>query len=371
MKAEMLVSAVLCVLMTLSPYALCRPDPGTVPHGSDPDTRPHGSDPDTLPHGSDPDTLPHGPDPDTLPHRSDPGTQQAWLQWKLRHRKVYPHALHEARAHALWLRHWHLVQSHNSRSDVTFTLELNAFADQELGAQRHAGVSHPLRYVPQMAAQPDDIMSVPPPASFDWRQKGVISPVRNQGQLGSADAFAVTDDLESLHAINTGQLVALSVAEVSDCCSAVPGMLVPDIYECIARHGGLCSEAAYPPHPPPPACRNQSCRAVAKDATVTKRVPKGDEGAMVTAVLLRPLVVHLDAGQASFQVYQAGVYSDPQCGHRLDHAMLLVGYGVTSAGQPFWILKNSWGADWGLQGYMWLERGVNMCGVADDVIYPR
>ncbi|XP_076451029.1 procathepsin L-like isoform X2 [Babylonia areolata] len=307
-------------------------------------------------------------------HSSHPASSElSWQQWKARYGKAYPDSEREDRARALWRRHWGLVERHNNRSDVTFTLELNAFADQEFSQEPRA--------VPVVRRVPPEVTSVyrwpqAPPTSFDWRQKGIISPVKNQGQLGSSAALAVTEDLQSLHARRTGQLVGLSAQEVVDCCSETRtsegGILVPNIYECIAQHGGLCSDASYPVHPPSPSpvCRNNTCQAVAKDATKTVAVPKGDEDAMIAAVLRCPLVVYVDASHPSFQLYRSGVYSDSHCGHTLDHAMQLVGYGVQE-GHPYWILRNSWGETWGMRGYILMERGVNMCGVADRAFYPQ
>ncbi|KAK7099382.1 procathepsin L-like [Littorina saxatilis] len=294
--------------------------------------------------------------------------EEEWLAWKEKHGKVYSSVQEETRAHALWLRNMDFIQSHNSRSDVSFTLEMNEFGDQESTAEPHQPQSSPLRYAPEVN---NNFLPRAPPASFDWTKRGVVSPVRNQGMIGKSDAFAVTEDLESLHAINTGQLVPLSVAEVVGCCSSPQGMLEPDIYECISRHGGLCSEQSYPPSSRTAACMNASCQAVANDAKVTAHIPKGDETRMLTAVLERPLVVYIDASESSFQFYQAGVYEDSRCGHTLDHALQLVGYGQDAQGKPYWILKNSWGASWGNKGYIWLRRGVNMCGVADNAFYPQ
>src|SRR2546422_1077946 len=73
-----------------------------------------------------------------------------------------------------------------------------------------------------------------------------------------------------------------------------------------------------------------------------------------------PLVVPIDASLPTFQFYKSGVFKNPLCGSRPNHAVLLVGYG-TQNGQDYWLIKNSWGISWGYEGYMKLARGKNSC----------
>ncbi len=68
-----------------------------------------------------------------------------------------------------------------------------------------------------------------------------------------------------------------------------------------------------------------------------------------------------------FRDYKDGVYSSTECKNGpmdVNHAVQAVGYGTDSSGVDYWIVKNSWGARWGNEGYFWIERGVNMCGIS-------
>lgn len=79
--------------------------------------------------------------------------------------------------------------------------------------------------------------------------------------------------------------------------------------------------------------------------------------------------VAIEADQSSFQFYDSGVYSDPSCGKKLDHGVLVVGYG-SELGKDYWKVKNSWGSTWGLQGYILMARHMDICGIAEAACYP-
>ncbi|BFZ15381.1 hypothetical protein BsWGS_18420 [Bradybaena similaris] len=203
---------------------------------------------------------------------------------------------------------------------------------------------------------------------FDWRQRGVIAPVSNQGLIGDSVAFVVAEGVESLHAIEHGDnLTVLSRQEVADCCDEDMHPKYQG-FKCISILGGLCTAAAY--RPSGGHCQNKTCPAVGK-VTGTGYVEPNREDLMVQEIHRTPLAALLDASQDSFETYTGGIYSDANCSSSLlDHIVQIVGYGTTSDGQDYWILKNSWGISWGEHGYMRIVRGKNMCGISSDVFYP-
>ena len=172
------------------------------------------------------------------------------------------------------------------------------------------------------------------PTSVDWRKKGVLFPPKNQDQSGYPAPIDVVHAIDSYWAIKHGILVAASIQEYSDCC----GHFVN--YTCVVDIGGLASDAAYR--------SNGSCQSEKYKPIVFiqggKSIPPGDELALAEAVAKQPVVVAIDASHMSFQLYRSGVYSALLCSTtKLDHIMLLVGYGTTEDGEEYWICQNSWG----------------------------
>jgi cathepsin L len=84
-----------------------------------------------------------------------------------------------------------------------------------------------------------------------------------------------------------------------------------------------------------------------------------------------PAAVGIDASHMSFQLYTSGVYDEPACSStELDHHVTVLGYGIDGS-TPYWLVRNSWGTNWGMQGYIWMSRNKNnQCGIATDAVAP-
>lgn len=94
------------------------------------------------------------------------------------------------------------------------------------------------------------------------------------------------------------------------------------------------------------------------------------DSALMSAIAQQPVSVAIQANQMAFQTYSSGVLTG-NCGTRLDHGVLAVGYGVWTDGTPYWKVKNSWGTSWGMNGYVLIERGNgNKCGILSAASYP-
>ncbi|KXZ51435.1 hypothetical protein GPECTOR_12g397 [Gonium pectorale] len=215
------------------------------------------------------------------------------------------------------------------------------------------------------------------PRSIDWREKGAVAEVKNQGQCGSCWAFSTTGAIEGVNAIVTGQLQSLSEQQLVDCdtetnmgCS---GGLMDDAFKYVVSNGGIDTEADYgywSGYGFGFWCnkRKQTDRpAVSIDGY--EDVPQ-DEDSLRKAVAGQPVAVAICAG-ASMQFYSSGVIST--CCEGLNHGVLAVGYNVTEGGVPYWIVKNSWGGGWGEEGFFRLKIGegkMGLCGIASAASYP-
>lgn len=216
------------------------------------------------------------------------------------------------------------------------------------------------------------------PNHLDWRIRGAVSHVKNQGQCGSCYTFSTTGSLEGANFIATGKMTTLSEQQLVDCtrdyenegCDG--GLMIPS-FQYIIDNGGINTEEAYPYIGKESTCKFNPSQIGAKMSAIGN-VTRGSEESLLRAIQIAPVAVAIDAGQRSFQLYKSGVYYDSGCSRiYLSHAVLLVGYGTdeTSVIPDYYIIKNSWGTEWGDQGYIYMARNMkNSCGVATMASYP-
>nr|XP_013801182.1 PREDICTED: pro-cathepsin H [Apteryx mantelli mantelli] len=197
-----------------------------------------------------------------------------------------------------------------------------------------------------------------------------------QGPCGSCWTFSTTGCLESTIAIATGKLLSLAEQQLVDCAQAFnnhgcSGGLPSQAFEYILYNRGLMGEDTYPYRAKNGTCKFQPDKAIAFVKDVVN-ITEYDEAGMVEAVGKHNPVSFAFEVTGDFMHYRKGVYSNARCEHtpdKVNHAVLAVGYGEEN-GTPYWIVKNSWGPLWGMDGYFLIERGKNMCGLAACASYP-
>ena len=301
------------------------------------------------------------------------------LQHLQKYGKSYADEITELRRHAIWQANKKYVDEHNEHlaERLGFTLAINEYSDldaAEFAKQLTGLIGNPTvdPSVKRYTAKPGASI----PTSVDWRTKGIVTGIKNQGQCGSCWSFSATGGLEGQHALKTGTLVSLSEQNLMDCSQAegnegCNGGWPFLAFEYVQKNGGIDTEASYPY-----VARDENCRYnpanVGATCTGYTMVAADDENALTDAIAnVCPISVAIDASHASFQMYSSGVYYEPECSQTaLDHAVLAVGYG-TDGGQDMYIVKNSWGTSWGMQGYIYMSRNRNNnCGIASKASYP-
>jgi len=215
------------------------------------------------------------------------------------------------------------------------------------------------------------------PKTFDWSTKGVVSPVKNQEQCGSCWAFSATECIESVYAIKKKAKSApvLGPQQIVDCDTSgqdegCNGGYPYGAFEYIMSAGGQETESAYPYTAQDGTCQFNAADIAAKIVNWQYVTQSSSETAMQQYVYsTSPISVCVDAADV-WQDYNGGVVtSSSGCGNTLDHAVQVTGWLVQN-NTNVWNVRNSWGADWGEQGYIWLQMGSDVCGVADLVTAP-
>jgi len=295
--------------------------------------------------------------------------QTAFVQYMHQHGKSYNHVEFQNRFNN-FKANTDFINSHKSDS---FTVAMNQFGDLsnvEFKAMFN-GLKVPSGYVHKAIASPQ--MSLPD--SWDWRQQGAVSGVKDQGQCGSCWAFSTTGSVEGCHFLSQKSLVGLSEQNLVDCSGSYGnegcnGGLMTQAMDYIIANKGIDTEKSYPYTARDGTCRFNAAN-VGSTETAYTNVVSGSESDLQAKVYAGPTSVAIDASHSSFQFYSSGVYNEPSCSpSQLDHGVLAVGWG-TSGSTAYWIVKNSWGTSWGQQGYIWMTRNKsNQCGIATMSTLP-
>ncbi|CAM6025084.1 unnamed protein product [Sphagnum balticum] len=295
-----------------------------------------------------------------------------------KHEKSYESVSEMNQRFAVFKDNLRYIHSHNMQeSTPSYSLGLNNLADltHEEFKTRYLGTKPPRRSENKLRKTENFIYGdVDAPASIDWRSKGAVTAIKNQGACGSCWAFSTTGSVEGINAIVTGELVALSEQQLVDCDteydSGCDGGLMEDAFTYIIENGGIDTEEDYPY-----TATDGTCQAAKNVVSINDYadVTENNETALLQAVSVQPVSVAIDASGRGFQLYQKGVFTG-KCGTDLDHGVLLVGYGTT-AGIKHWIVKNSWGTSWGQKGYILMQRlgaakKSGLCGINLMASYP-
>ncbi|XP_036449150.1 cathepsin L1-like [Colossoma macropomum] len=307
---------------------------------------------------------------------------QEFHTWKLKFGKSYGSVEEETQHKMMWLDNRKLVLEHNILADQgikSYRLGMNRFADMDnqeyqqmfkgcLGSLKECEIDNATTFF-----QPVEGAALP--RTVDWRKKGYVTEVKDQCHCMACWAFSA-GALEGQMFKKKRKLVSLSVQQLVDCSwyfgnHGCKGGWPHWAFKYIKSSGGLETASAYPYQAKEGKCRYDNQRAWAKCSNYKRVRPK--EKALKNAVAtVGPISVAIDASQHSFQLYESGVYDEPNCSStNLTHAVLAVGYGTAKSRKDYWLIKNSWGTVWGDKGYIKMSRNKrNQCGIATYAYYP-
>uniref|UniRef100_H9YXJ9 Cathepsin L1 preproprotein n=1 Tax=Macaca mulatta TaxID=9544 RepID=H9YXJ9_MACMU len=303
-----------------------------------------------------------------------------WTKWKAMHNRLYG-MNEEGWRRAVWEKNMKMIELHNqeySQGKHSFTMAMNTFGDMTSEEFRQVMNGFQNRK-PRKGKVFQEPLFYEAPRSVDWREKGYVTPVKNQGQCGSCWAFSATGALEGQMFRKTGKLVSLSEQNLVDCSGpqgneGCNGGLMDYAFQYVADNGGLDSEESYPYEATEESCKYNPEYSVANDTGFVD-IPKQEKALMKAVATVGPISVAIDAGHESFMFYKEGIYFEPDCSSEdMDHGVLVVGYGFESTesdNSKYWLGKNSWGEEWGMGGYIKMAKDRrNHCGIASAASYP-
>jgi C1A family cysteine protease len=266
----------------------------------------------------------------------------------------------------IWAENDDIIRRTNEDKSLTYTLAHNRFSDLTLGEFKAIYLPHPMAPRPLWTANRSvhRYNGEQLPASVDWAAKGALSPVKQQGQCGSCWSFSTTGALEGAYFVKHGKLPSahgFSEQQLVSCDTTDNGCnggLMDDAFQWIQKNKGLCTEDSYP-YTSGKGVRgscNATCKPVSGSSPVKHTdVEANNEEALMSAVAQQPVSVAIEADKSVFQLYSTGVLT-ATCGTNLDHGVLVVGYGTLNS-TDYWKVRNSWGASYGMGGYVLLQRG--------------
>ncbi len=280
--------------------------------------------------------------------------------------KIFCETLISIRNHNMGKHSW--TQGINDFTDMTF----EEFSEERLMAPQECSATKNSYKVKE------EIKNQGVPPSYDWRNFGVVTPVKNQGSCGSCWTFSTVGTMEShWNILGKGRNLTFSEQQIVDCAGdfdnyGCHGGLPSHAFEYIRHAGGLESDITYVYTAKDGQCTFRPEIAVAYVRFGSYNVTQGDEVELAERLYnAGPMAVSYQV-ISGFKDYKSGVYKADNCGtttQQVNHAVTAVGYG-NEGGLDYWAIKNSWGPTWGDNGYFKIQRGVNMCAISQCNSYP-
>ncbi len=267
------------------------------------------------------------------------------------------------------------INQHNAKNDTSYILNVNEFTD--MNEKDLKEIYFPSRFPPSSSIRaPIDKTNSDGelPSLWDWREKNVVTPVKNQGPCGSCWAFSAVGAIEGKAALKTGNLINLSDQMVVDCSISnygCRGGLMHTAFDDIVDMEGLTAEKDYTYFARRGACSLEKPRVPGSSLYGYDFLRPENVDALKRGVNKRPISIALAADSRDFMFYGGGILDNQSLSTEMNHAVLLVGYSEAEE-VPYWIIKNSWGTDWGEDGYIRIKMcdGKGVVGMNQYTVYP-
>ncbi|PNX95886.1 cysteine proteinase [Trifolium pratense] len=310
---------------------------------------------------------------------SESSVVESHQQWMTKYGRTYTNSSELEKRKKIFEENLKYIENFNNAGNKSYKLGLNPYSDltSEEFIASHTGLKVPS----QLSSSKTMSVAVPfnlnddIPTNLDWRQQGAVTDVKDQQKCGCCWAFSAVAAIEGIVKIKTGNLISLSEQQLVDCDSQNNGCFggyMDNSFKYIIQNQGIASESEYPYQGNQQTCKLNDQMTPAAQITSFVDVPANDEQQLLQAVAQQPISVGIDPG-IEFHLYKEGVYSGT-CGRPFNHAVTAVGYGVTDDGIKYWLIKNSWGKNWGEEGYMRVLRDSGkpggQCGIAAHASYP-
>ena len=283
---------------------------------------------------------------------------------------LQPFAHHDTPREAVFHRNVRKINAHNADPSQTFAMALNEFADLDADEFSAMLSKQLIPRQPVTAPHKGGVLD----KTIDWREQNAVTAVGNEGECGAPWAFSAAAAMESAHSKTNGELVRLSRQQLIDCATGSQGCnggWMNTTYAYVVNAGGIESSANYPYTGQTDPCKyKKDTSPVAATFSAYLNLPANNEDALQKAVY-EAGVVSVAVVASSWQFYSSGIMTAQACGtDQVNHAVALVSLSVDATGKPYYAAKNMWGENWGLNGYINLERGTNACGLAGEASYP-